>query len=346
MMSASFMAVGNVFFSWANPLFLGLFLGTMLVGPDHIGTLIALSAVLRGREAFRVGALWGLGHSASTILVGPVAILLRAIFNVSEKDWSYYGDFVVGLSMMLCGLYLLRYEDSYIAKQEDGTFVAIGCECHMSSNDGGITTDMARTTETMSLVHAYTKGKHASRTEQSLSKLSSKLQSYGVARRDTAPNASNTFEESDLDKAESGANDKSYCGHPFGHCGPSWSPSAILGPRGLQGLALGAFQGVCCPMGLVCATMMGRFESTADFVWLVVFVLAFAVSTSVSSGLLTLGWGQLTNAHSGSWINAQVMYRGSCLLTVVLGVAWVVCNEVGILSKLDYTDGTREGRTN
>lgn len=85
-----------------------------VVSPDHLGTLMSLSAVMAPREACKVGVLWGLGHSLGMATVGVLLVSLHHLSNVQMEAWEHNGDYVVGISMVLCALYFLARESHYI----------------------------------------------------------------------------------------------------------------------------------------------------------------------------------------------------------------------------------------
>lgn len=86
----------------------GLVLGIVhvITGPDHLSALIVLSAGSSWRSA-NLGMRWGLGHSTGLILV--TAIFLAADQNVDLDTVGQYCDFIVGILMMLLGVWGIRH---------------------------------------------------------------------------------------------------------------------------------------------------------------------------------------------------------------------------------------------
>ena len=88
-------------------LFGGLFAGFLhvLMGPDHLAA-VAPSAALRGRDAWRSGLRWGIGHSSGVLCVGIALILLRQLVDISKHAWI--GERFVGVALIAIGIWGIR----------------------------------------------------------------------------------------------------------------------------------------------------------------------------------------------------------------------------------------------
>jgi hypothetical protein len=78
----------------------------VLTGPDHLSALVVLTAGSSWRS-WRLGALWGVGHSLSLII-------LTIAYEISDKGFDidtlgFYFDFIVGILMLLLGLWGLSH---------------------------------------------------------------------------------------------------------------------------------------------------------------------------------------------------------------------------------------------
>lgn len=116
-----------------KPFVIGLSYGILhVVGPDHIGTLISLSIAVKPRTAFALGATWSIGHCAGLALVGVLVFLLQKLVEQKEdlETWEYYGDYFVGASLVLCGVYFLLNKGKYVEQNGDGSISLKGCDCH------------------------------------------------------------------------------------------------------------------------------------------------------------------------------------------------------------------------
>ena len=85
----------------------GLAAGSVHVfsGPDHLAATAPLGAA-GSRGGWRVGALWGLGHSAGVVLLALAALTLRDRVDLSFlSPWS---ERLVGLTLVGLGLWGLR----------------------------------------------------------------------------------------------------------------------------------------------------------------------------------------------------------------------------------------------
>jgi sulfite exporter TauE/SafE len=85
----------------------GLFAGFLhvLMGPDHLAA-VAPSAALRGRDAWRSGLRWGLGHASGVICVGIALVLLRHSVDINKYAWL--GERLVGVALVAIGLWGFR----------------------------------------------------------------------------------------------------------------------------------------------------------------------------------------------------------------------------------------------
>ena len=85
----------------------GLFAGFLhvLMGPDHLAA-VAPSAALRGRDAWRSGLRWGIGHSSGVLCVGIGLILLRQLVDISKYAWI--GERFVGVALIAIGIWGIR----------------------------------------------------------------------------------------------------------------------------------------------------------------------------------------------------------------------------------------------
>ena len=77
----------------------GLFAGFLhvLMGPDHLAA-VAPRAALRGRDAWRSGLRWGIGHSSG--------VLLRQLVDISKYAWI--GERFVGVALIAIGIWGIR----------------------------------------------------------------------------------------------------------------------------------------------------------------------------------------------------------------------------------------------
>lgn len=85
----------------------GLFAGFLhvLMGPDHLAA-VAPSAALRGRDAWRSGLRWGIGHSSGVLCVGIALVLLRQLVDISKYAWI--GERLVGVALIAIGIWGIR----------------------------------------------------------------------------------------------------------------------------------------------------------------------------------------------------------------------------------------------
>lgn len=116
--------------SFPAAILLGCLYGSLVaLAPDHLGTVMTLSAGSTDAEAFRVGGAWGLGHSAGMGLVFMTFYAVEHVFGLSSEGWETYSDYAVGVSMILCALYFIVREKQYIKENADGTQTLVACDC-------------------------------------------------------------------------------------------------------------------------------------------------------------------------------------------------------------------------
>eukprot|EP00403_Amphidinium_massartii_P035478 CAMPEP_0178446602 /NCGR_PEP_ID=MMETSP0689_2-20121128/40902_1 /TAXON_ID=160604 /ORGANISM="Amphidinium massartii, Strain CS-259" /LENGTH=269 /DNA_ID=CAMNT_0020071459 /DNA_START=134 /DNA_END=940 /DNA_ORIENTATION=- len=115
---------------WMGPMLGGLIAGILhvLLGPDHVCTIITLSAC-QGAQAFWFGVTWAIGHLAGLVVIGVVVLLLD--WNVSStalQVFEHVSDYLMGLVLILFGAYFLVRSEKYF----DATWKPrqASCSCH------------------------------------------------------------------------------------------------------------------------------------------------------------------------------------------------------------------------
>lgn len=91
-----------------------------IIGPDHLAALMGPSIGKSGYYGLRIGALWGLGHGFSALLLGSSAFYLKGQFTgrfaVLEK-LANLAESAVGISILFIGL--IGIKESYDAEAEE-----------------------------------------------------------------------------------------------------------------------------------------------------------------------------------------------------------------------------------
>jgi len=289
----------------ATPL-LGWLMGALIpIEPDHLCSLIALNA---GKKqvwpAMVTGMQWGLGHSVGMLLFCAVFLPLQSIIN---KDvWEHYGNYIAGMLLVAIGVYFLVNEAKYLEKQDDGSWLPKEDACACCPGPP----------LPISLTSAY-----------------SRNHSHDHAHGES-------------------------CGH---ECDPEVPPVPETTPLLSDGKAshaleasspldrwavvrnslIGLLQGMCCPScmaGMAFVGQMGaqhpsKFDVASFFA--IVFASIVLSSALISVCLVLLGKG--VNSHLG--VSTRSLYWAACIVSVVLGSAWIVLNAGGHLDVLEYTHG-------
>lgn len=84
-----------------------------LKGPDHLAALLPRCIGKRWYQAMRIGAVWGLGHGISAIIMGMVAFFLKGRLSTYSHSTlipklSLYTEVLIGVSLIIIGLLGLK----------------------------------------------------------------------------------------------------------------------------------------------------------------------------------------------------------------------------------------------
>mmetsp|Transcript_114683 Transcript_114683/g.297197 ORF Transcript_114683/g.297197 Transcript_114683/m.297197 type:complete len:391 (+) Transcript_114683:49-1221(+) len=338
---------------------LGIAYGLLhIVGPDHLGTLISLSAAAAPRKAFFVGAAWSLGHCAGMVFVAIVAVVLEKATHVDVEAWEHIGDYVIGISMVLCGAYFVLREDQYLQEDADGGVSLRACACHGAGGHHGTHEHSHENTQPLpdAAVAAPRRLGCPTRQRKGKSRLRA-CSSYG-AGCSPGPNDQNCGSECCTSSGESssdGAKQHQANGSAGMESLPPPPPPAeielgtpqmrLLAAEGgkestnfsgasLTSAMIGILQGLCCPMGMVGVAFLTTLPAHGIALFLITFLLVSALGT----GLVASGWAVLMRTKALSGFSTKVLYRGSCGFTFTLGATWIIANYIGVLDKLNYAE--------
>jgi len=294
------------------------------VGPDHLGTLMALSVANPPKQAFSVGAAWSLGHCVGMIVVAGTVMLFQRASSFDIELWEHLGDYVIGISMIVCGLYFLVYESNHIEEHADGSVSLKQCACHghkgahvcITSTLDRRRREKGRPRGKLNLCQDFAQGVGSSSAPPAFA------DEGGVDACEDTP-----LLPSSVVAVESTPKD----------INQDWF---MLSERDVKSALLGVFQGLCCPMSL-----MGiAFLATLPSLGIIVFVVVFLFASAVFTGGLAAAWSWLvTNQVVTSAVPTQVLYRASCAFTIALGAVWVAANYLGVLDKLNYAEHKQQG---
>lgn len=295
---------GTFLSSTAHAGHLGVIYGALhALGPDHIGTLIALSAAAGEEAAFRVGCMWGFTHSLGMVLVCAVFIPLhRDASSATAEVLAHYGNYIVGATMVLCAMYFIIWEASYMNAQGDGNILLATCQCHRLIDSTGGPDDKPN--------------------KQQQKKRKVRFCEYGTTDRcehGVQPRTLSTL-ASDPEQAATPPLDESCEAYP------------VTAAR--SGL-LGFLQGVCCPIGLVGISVAADLPTVGR---MLVFLVIFSFVSALGTGVFSHCWARLVRSGAGgavTFFSPMLAYRCSCSFTLLLGIVWMVANAFGILDQPD-----------
>ncbi|TFJ87158.1 hypothetical protein NSK_001490 [Nannochloropsis salina CCMP1776] len=93
----------------------GMLAGSLhaVTGPDHLAALLPRCIGKRWYQAMRIGAVWGLGHGISAIIMGMVAFFLKGRLSTYSHNTlipklSLYTEVLIGVSLIIIGLLGLK----------------------------------------------------------------------------------------------------------------------------------------------------------------------------------------------------------------------------------------------
>jgi len=252
---------------------------------------------------------WGIGHSVGMLLFCAVFLPLQSI--IDQDAWEHYGNYIAGLLLVAIGVYFLVNEKKYLEKQDDGSYLpkedACSC-CHGPS--------LPIFTQSENLCAAYGKHNHGHDHVHG--------ESCGNECGPEAPESTPLL-----------SNEKT------SHAVEANSPMDKW--EVVRNTLIGLLQGMCCPScmaGLAFVGQMGaqhpsKFDIASFFA--IVFTSIVLSSALISVGLVLLGRG--VNSQLG--VSTRSLYWGACIISVVLGLAWIGLNASGHLDVLEYTHGVQ-----
>jgi len=228
-----------------SPVDMGLMCGLLhAVGPDHLGTLVSFTTLMEPMAAAQVGVAWGLGHSFGIIAIAALLVSVSRFLPLGNvMHLEYYGDYLIGASMVLVAIYFLVKEADYLETQADGVVLVKPCACH-----GGVEIHTGQTTKQR--------------------KKKGFCSEYSGQSDAAAPPAVPVGPEDPESQDEL----------PLAECSTAWQP---LYERSLKSAMVGVLQGMCCPMGLVGMSYIAGQGPAQVCTFLLVSVLVSVIGTGL-----------------------------------------------------------------
>eukprot|EP00927_Polykrikos_kofoidii_P024185 TRINITY_DN22046_c0_g1_i1.p1 TRINITY_DN22046_c0_g1~~TRINITY_DN22046_c0_g1_i1.p1 ORF type:complete len:323 (+),score=36.93 TRINITY_DN22046_c0_g1_i1:155-1123(+) len=267
-----------------------------LLGPDHLCTIMSLSSTQSEWEAVKIGGAWGFAHCAGTVMVCMLFQVLRLKVAIDLEIWEHYGDYFVGVSLMLCALYFIQRESDYIVQSTDGTMAVRACDCHRPALDPEGAGDIPKS--------SVPRTRRKKKTELSL-----------------ASSYKNSCTDEDCKDIE--------CNPLIRHSARAMETAPLLEPSrntvaqqlSLFGSScLGLLQGVCCPMALVNLNFVAFVPTPLT---MIVFAVCYVMVSVFGAGFISWFCSRFIVGGFGKVTSPRLVYRGSCALTLVFGVSWV-----------------------
>mmetsp|Transcript_122058 Transcript_122058/g.379967 ORF Transcript_122058/g.379967 Transcript_122058/m.379967 type:complete len:282 (+) Transcript_122058:177-1022(+) len=107
-------------------------------------------------------------------------------------------------------------------------------------------------------------------------------------------------------------------------------PISDAGLRRVSSALMGFAQGIACPAGIVGMAFLREYVRS---IWQVaLFATVFFVVTSLAMGSLAMVYGMLTERFFSSKGLARFAYCASCLLSMTLGLAWLLLTATDCLN--------------
>jgi len=117
------------------------------------------------------------------------------------------------------------------------------------------------------------------------------------------------------------------------HNGNADRSDELSSGRDITGACIAIVQGIFCPTGLVGISFVAQMGNSTE---IVLFLTVFILISVVGTGLVAVGWSVITDIGMGDYVGPRIVYRGSCVFTLVLGIAWISATYSGW--SIDYTD--------
>jgi len=285
--------------------------GTVL-SPDHVCTIMSLTADTDEGSAFRVGGSWGLAHSLGTVLVCGLLQGVRSSGQVNLELWEHYGDYLVGCSLILCGLYFAARESAYLVQQADGSVLAQPCACPAHLFTGA--------PERASLIG---RGSQQRQSQKSKPKMGcrSAFQAGASQRHSQTPTAAAAAAP-----AEGGGQLQEST--PLMGSTPAVAPQRVVGSA-----MLGFVQGLCCPAVLVSLNLYSAYVYTAQAT--AAFLVAYACVSCIATAVLAYGWTRFAKSQLRTALSDQTVYRACWGMTILLGLVWIVACHLHAVDMLE-----------
>jgi len=228
----------------SSPVLLGLTYALLhIVGPDHLGTIVALSVTAAApREAFYLGVSWSLGHCIGMVVVAALIASIQTVVKVDVDLWEHAGAYLIGASLVACGAYFLLHEQSYLEERSDGSVSLKSCSCSEPSGH-------AQEVGAVGSASAFNRGVQEGRGSCSTH----------LAAPTGSPSAPSAQAAVDRDP-----------------------PLSTLGAN-IRGALLGIVQGMACPGGLMGIAMIVGLSGYDIAIFLVIFLWVSAVGMGAAA---------------------------------------------------------------
>lgn len=295
------------------------------LAPDHLCSLIALNMTSADStwSAFRGGVQWGLGHSTGIILFCLIFLPLQTLIDVSV--WEKFGHYFAGFLLIAIGFYFLVFESRYLERRLDGTWAPRSCACHGHGQDA---------LGAHGHIHSHAHVDHHDC-------------GHGHCQDNGHHHGHDRAFSNDHDHPHSGD-----CGHRHHNDDEESVRLPLLKKEmddyrtpserrwDVKTAVVGLLQGLCCPSciaGLAFVGQMGYQRPVVSEV--ILFLTSLLISILSCSALVSVLVVILArNCTYCCSVSTRTTYRAACILTIGLGIVWIILHCMGMLHVLEYTD--------
>jgi len=358
-------SVANILRPAVSPLLAGAFNGFLhvILGPDHIAVIIAMSQFTEPWHAFQAGVHWAVSHSLGLGVIGIIFAVLKS-FGVEDNfgQWvERWGGFIIGSGLVGFGIFFWLKRRWYF--DENWSPIAV---CRCAEDIGLIPEELKKRNSSHDMdqemtVHSETSAicpvasSSDSLSNDSLGQTLNSMASSSPLIQSGSFSSNMMFFAPDS-CSDPNCTDPSLC-LPTHMTKREQSESTVASVDGslkaclvankrdvfnvpkqcfygfsggwkqmLATWAVGFVQGIACPAIAISFIFLSQYSPMQ----LALFAVSFVFFSAVSMGMVAFSFGWFVRRFFRSNICIKWMFILSCVFSVLLGSALFICSAVGV----------------